>query len=668
MPTNKRSSLRVEKQPAKVESVAAKMSSNRPDKIRERLDALFADIKRLSRDPASDTPEIRLELEALRVRVAELEKEILESKETGAQPSSDVQAPPAVQVQTPPSVEIQAAPNVPVQIPAAGAILYEREKIGYIYSGNVLQQVRDSSEVASISPAITVPLTAGGQSIGKMQLASPTEHAWTPEETGIVSSVAQQVSQQIESLRLLAETERARSEAESATRRFMHEGWASYLDAIHQNERIGYSYDQTAVMPFIDKIKPAGGLEETVSVLDEQVGAIYMTPDPDRPLMEGDREMLAAVASQIAQQVENIRLLADASRARAESDETVKRVTRETWKAYVEQKESGSFGYAYDTNAVTPFTDLLPEDVALTLPLQVRGETIGQLAVTGGMVIPPEAASLAADIATQASAHLETLRLNEELQQRAEELQELDRLKSGFLANMSHELRTPLNSILGFSDVILEELDGPLTPNMGNDLRLIQKNGQHLLHLINDVLDMSKIEAGRMNLDPEKLRVYDILDEVTSITSTFASEKNLALFIEADSDQSLEIVADRTRLRQVMINLVNNAIKFTEKGQISLRVVKKDDANIQITVKDTGIGIPQDKLEVVFQEFTQVDFSSTRKAGGTGLGLPISRRLVEMHGGSIWAESTGINGEGSTFFVVLPMVANISTVVEKKAK
>jgi signal transduction histidine kinase len=500
-----------------------------------------------------------------------------------------------------------------------------------------------------------------------MQLASPTEHAWTSEETGIVSSVAQQVSQQIESLRLLAETERARSEAESATRRFMHEGWASYLDAIHQNERIGYSYDQTAVMPFIDKINPDGGLQETVSVLDEQVGAIYLTPDPDRPLMEGDQEMLAAVASQIAQQVENIRLLADASRARAESDETVKRVTRETWKSFVEQKESGSFSYAYDTNAVTPFTDHLPEDVALTLPLQVRGETIGHLAVTGAMNIPPEAASLAADIATQASAHLETLRLNEELQQRAEELQELDRLKSGFLANMSHELRTPLNSILGFSDVILEELDGPLTPNMGNDLRLIQKNGQHLLHLINDVLDMSKIEAGRMNLDPEKLKVYDILDEVTSITSTFASEKNLALFIEADSDQSLEIVADRTRLRQVMINLVNNAIKFTEKGQIALRVVKKDDANIQIMVKDTGIGIPQDKLEVVFQEFTQVDFSSTRKAGGTGLGLPISRRLVEMHGGSIWAESTGVNGEGSTFFVVLPMVANISTVIEKKA-
>ena len=116
------------------------------------------------------------------------------------------------------------------------------------------------------------------------------------------------------------------------------------------------------------------------------------------------------------------------------------------------------------------------------------------------------------------------------------QLRELDRLKSSFLANMSHELRTPLNSILGFADVMLEELDGPLTENMNNDLRLIQKNGQHLLHLINDVLDMAKIEAGRMNLNPEKFRVHEMLEEVTSITSTLASEKNIALFIEEDSD------------------------------------------------------------------------------------------------------------------------------------
>jgi signal transduction histidine kinase len=233
---------------------------------------------------------------------------------------------------------------------------------------------------------------------------------------------------------------------------------------------------------------------------------------------------------------------------------------------------------------------------------------------------------------------------------------------------MSHELRTPLNSILGFADVMLMELDGPLTPNMDNDLKLIQKNGQHLLHLINDVLDMAKIESGRMNLIPENFRVHDMLEEVNSITSTLASERNISLFIEEDSDQEVTVYADNTRLRQVMINLVNNAIKFTENGKIAIRATKQDAVTLLITVKDTGIGIPPEKLDDIFQEFTQVDTSTTRKVGGTGLGLPISRRLIEMHGGRLWAESTGIQGEGSTFFVELPLEARIAEVIEKREK
>ncbi|HKY53579.1 MAG TPA: ATP-binding protein, partial [Anaerolineales bacterium] len=173
---------------------------------------------------------------------------------------------------------------------------------------------------------------------------------------------------------------------------------------------------------------------------------------------------------------------------------------------------------------------------------------------------------------------------------------------------------------------------------------------------------------GRMNLHPEKFKVHSVLDEVTSITSTLASEKNISLFIDENSDQDVEVYADNTRLRQVMINLVNNSIKFTEKGKISLCARPMDGARVLISVKDTGIGIPADQLEAIFQEFTQVDTSTTRKAGGTGLGLPISRRLVEMHGGRLWAESTGVNGEGSTFFVELPLEARITEVVEKQEK
>jgi signal transduction histidine kinase len=279
-----------------------------------------------------------------------------------------------------------------------------------------------------------------------------------------------------------------------------------------------------------------------------------------------------------------------------------------------------------------------------------------------------EDANIYTTLASQVGVALQNARLYVEQAATVAQLRELDRLKSAFLANMSHELRTPLNSILGFADVMLEELDGPLTDYMNNDLRLIQKNGQHLLHLINDVLDMAKIEAGRMNLNPERFRVHEVLQEVTSITSNLASDKNLALFIDDTADQEAEIYADRTRIRQVMINLVNNSIKFTDSGSIAVKVMPMDGGRVLISVKDTGIGIPPDKLAAVFQEFIQVDSSTTRKVGGTGLGLPISRRLVEMHGGKLWAESTGINGHGSTFFVELPVEARITEVIEKQAK
>jgi signal transduction histidine kinase len=279
-----------------------------------------------------------------------------------------------------------------------------------------------------------------------------------------------------------------------------------------------------------------------------------------------------------------------------------------------------------------------------------------------------EDANIYTTLAAQVAVALQNARLYVEQAATVTQLRELDRLKSAFLANMSHELRTPLNSILGFSDVILEEIDGPLTETMHNDLNLIQKNGQHLLHLINDVLDMAKIEAGRINLSPERFKIHEILDDVLSITSTLASEKNLPLFVESDSDNDVEIFADRTRLRQVMINLINNSIKFTDKGKIAIRSVRQGTENILISVKDTGVGIPPDQLEAIFQEFAQIDTSSTRKAGGTGLGLPISRRLIELHGGRLWAESSGVNGEGSIFYVELPIEARITEPIEKLEK
>lgn len=305
---------------------------------------------------------------------------------------------------------------------------------------------------------------------------------------------------------------------------------------------------------------------------------------------------------------------------------------------------------------------LLPNTHAeMALPMIVGDRVLGVFDVQSEKAgyFTEEDALIYNTLAAQVAVALQNARLYQEQAATLTQLRELDRLKSSFLANMSHELRTPLNSILGFTDVMLEGLDGTLTPYMQNDLSLIQKNGQHLLHLINDVLDMAKIESGKLNLIVEKFNLHEIFEEVVSITTPLTNEKEVNIFIETDSDQKVEISADRTRLRQVLLNLVNNAVKFTEKGTISIRAIR-EAKNVLISVKDNGMGIPPAHLESVFQEFTQVDTSTTRKVGGTGLGLPISRRLIQMHGGRLWAESTGIEGEGATFYIFLPLEAKVS--------
>lgn len=621
------------------------------DKFQQRLKALFTDLERLSEMPEMDMAAMRRELEALRARVGEMEISFLESQK-GIPPVEEVALN-----------EADTAVGLG-QIP----ILYEKEQVGYTYQGNRLEPIQ-SGALAGLDwqHAIQIPLTEIGQAVGSMYIEPSPEQPWKPEDADLAAAVVQQVSLKIQNLRLLATAESARAEAQAATRRFTHESWQSYLDAIHQDEHIGYAYDQTAVTPFGEATLAGANYQEMVQVMEEQVGRLYFKTNPDHPLSEEDKILIGAVARQLGERVESLRLLADASRARADAEEANRRLTRDSWKEYTERKDATQLGFVYDLNRVTPFTEAL-SSISISQPLLVRGESVGELALSGLENVSPEAAELVAAVAAQTSLHLEALRLNEELQRRAAELQELDRLKSSFLANMSHELRTPLNSILGFSDVMLEEIDGPLTEYMANDLRIIQKNGQHLLHLINDVLDMAKIQSGRMNLHPERFRIQEIFEEVTSITSTLASEKNLALFVEPDSNMDIEIVADITRIRQVMINLVNNSIKFTEKGKVQIRADALEKDQVLITVTDTGIGIPSGQLEKVFEEFSQVDTSTTRKAGGTGLGLPISRRLVEMHGGRMWAESSGIAGEGSRFYIELPVEAKFLDAVEKMVK
>jgi signal transduction histidine kinase len=292
----------------------------------------------------------------------------------------------------------------------------------------------------------------------------------------------------------------------------------------------------------------------------------------------------------------------------------------------------------------------------LALPLVVGSRLLGVLDVQADTVnrFTAEDVQVQATLAAQVAVALQNAYLYAEQAATVTRLREIDHLKSSFLANMSHELRTPLNSILGFTDVMLEGLDGEITDRMATDLQVIQKNGHHLLNLINDVLDMAKIEAGKLQLTPEPFNLEEVLDEVLSITAPLADAKALNLFVDPASSRDLALEADRFRLRQVMLNLVNNAIKFTDAGSVSISA-ERENGGIRVAVQDTGLGIPADHLELIFQEFTQVDISSTRKVGGTGLGLPISRKLVELHGGRLWAESTGVPGEGSRFIMELPV-------------
>jgi signal transduction histidine kinase len=231
-------------------------------------------------------------------------------------------------------------------------------------------------------------------------------------------------------------------------------------------------------------------------------------------------------------------------------------------------------------------------------------------------------------------------------------LQELDRIKSVFVASVSHELRTPLNAIIGFSEVLIDGLAGNLPALAQEYLSYVHKSGKHLLDLINDILDLSKIQAGRMTLTLEQVDVLEVLNDVQATMALLVRKKDQTLRIKA-ADPLPCIVADRSRLKQIFLNLIGNANKFTPRGgQITVCALMPDPDTMQVDVIDNGPGIALENQVLIFEEFRQA--SKNRALGeGTGLGLAITRRLVELHGGRIWVESEP--GAGATFTVLLPL-------------
>ena len=323
----------------------------------------------------------------------------------------------------------------------------------------------------------------------------------------------------------------------------------------------------------------------------------------------------------------------------------------------------------------------------ILVPLATESQVLGVLSAASGQkkYFPPEQLDFYRSLANQVSLAIHNARLYEKLIRFSKELEtkvaertlelknkslelseanralkEMDKLKTEFLANVSHELRTPLNSILGFTLNLMDGVDGPINEEQRHSLEKVEKASHRLLQLINDVLDLSKLRAGRMELNLETHNLQDILEEARQTIEPLARAKEIDLEVHAADIPPLQV--DKDKIIQVLLNLLGNAIKFTDShGRITVAVErvtlpepsgeKKD--YVAVKVSDTGIGIREEDLKNIFQEFVQIDSSATRRHGGTGLGLPISRHLVEMHGGRIWAESE--YGKGSTFTFILPI-------------
>lgn len=464
---------------------------------------------------------------------------------------------------------------------------------------------------------VSKPLVIRGGEIGVLAIQDDPERPLSPDEQQLLEAISLQVSEALEAARLFEQTQ----------------------DALNEQERLSAELETVAqVSTAASTILEVDTLLQSVVDLTKSSFVLYHA---HIYLLDSTNEklILKAGAGKVGRLMvlegREIPILADSLVARA---------------ARIRQ--------GVIENDVRKTVDFLPNPLLpntrseMAIPMIVGEKLVGVLDLQSDKVgfFTEESLRTQKTLASQIAVAVENAKLYDQQVQTTEKLRDVDRLKSEFLASMSHELRTPLNSIIGFADVLLEGLDGDLNERMEEDVRLIRESGRHLRELIGDILDMSKIEAGKMELRYEDIDLHQLANDIVATAGPLASSKSLGLYLDLNPDVT-SIEADRTRLRQVLWNIVGNAIKFTERGSVTL-MMEMQEQSLLVAIKDTGIGIKQEDIPIVFEQFRQIDGSLNRSVGGTGLGMPITKKLVELHGGEIWVESAP--GKGTTFWFRLP--------------
>ncbi len=478
----------------------------------------------------------------------------------------------------------------------------------------------EAQQIGGYRTMLGVPLLRQGSVVGVMALARSRVQPFTAKQIELVTTFADQAVIAIENVRLFDEVQaRTRDLARSVEE----------LQALGEvSQAVNSTLDINTVLTTI--------VAKAVQLSTTDAGAIYTFDEARqefrlRATYGMTEEMIQAIAGQHIT-VNDARMGTATTQRRPVQIPDVRNEPQTPMNAIILRE-----GY----RAVLVMPLLRPDRIVGALV--VRRKKPGEF--------PKGIVELLDTFAVQSVVAIQNARLFREIEEKGRELEVASRHKSQFLANMSHELRTPLNAILGYTELILDSIYGEMPAKAHAVLERVQVNGRHLLGLINDVLDLSKIEAGQLTLSLSDYSLGDVVHGVVAAVEPLAAEKRLAFRAEVAPDLP-PARGDERRLSQVLLNLVGNAIKFTDKGEVKI-AASVANGSFTVAVCDTGPGIAASDQAKIFEEFQQADNSSTRQKGGTGLGLAIAKRIIEMHGGRLWVESSP--GQGSTFSFTLPV-------------